>query len=173
MAKQDQGFRVGTWTVESALGSITGSDGQVHHLEPKVMDVLVCLAERANELVTYDELASHVWQRRFVSNDSLIRAVGELRRILGDNARNPEYVATVPKRGYRLIADDVRMLALLGQPDDALAAFRSAVNQGWLIRHGRLDTLGLESLPANAEFADAFSRLQSDQQIMRSELPAW
>ena len=45
-----QGFRLGSWKIEPLRGAVTGTDGETRHLEPKVMDVFVCLAEHANEL---------------------------------------------------------------------------------------------------------------------------
>jgi TolB-like protein/DNA-binding winged helix-turn-helix (wHTH) protein/Tfp pilus assembly protein PilF len=73
-------------------------------VEPKVMEVLVCLARRAGRVVTKDELVREVWEGRFVSDDVVWRSVRELRRALGDEARAPRFIETIPKRGYRLLA---------------------------------------------------------------------
>jgi DNA-binding winged helix-turn-helix (wHTH) protein/tetratricopeptide (TPR) repeat protein len=73
-------------------------------LEPRVMDVLVHLAERANEVVSKEELIEHVWKGRYVTDDVLSVAIYSLRKSLGDDARRPRYVETVSRRGYRLIA---------------------------------------------------------------------
>jgi DNA-binding winged helix-turn-helix (wHTH) protein/tetratricopeptide (TPR) repeat protein len=97
------GFRVGEWTVEPLKGAITGPDDEPHHLQPKVMDLLVCLAANAGEPVTREELLDKVWGEYTVSDEPLTRAIGELRRALGDSSNNPSYVETIPKRGYRLI----------------------------------------------------------------------
>ena len=99
------GFRLGPWKIEPLRGAITGSTGDSQHLEPKVMDVLVCLAEHANELVTRDELQEAVWNGRAVTDEPLTRAIGELRRALEDGEADSNYIETVPKRGYRLIGD--------------------------------------------------------------------
>lgn len=98
-----QGFRLGAFEVEPLRGAIVGPDGENHHLEPKVMDVFVCLAGHAGELVTRDALLEAVWGEKAVSDEPLTRAIGELRRALGDDRGNPTYIETVPKRGYRLI----------------------------------------------------------------------
>ena len=74
------------------------------HLEPQVMDLLVFLAATAGRVVSKDELIDAVWNGRFISETTLTRAVADLRRALGDNQRSPEYIETIPKRGYRLIA---------------------------------------------------------------------
>jgi TolB-like protein len=69
------------------------------------MDVFVCLAEHANELVTREELQETVWSGRAVTDEPLTRAIGELRRALEDGGGDSEYIETVPKRGYRLIGE--------------------------------------------------------------------
>jgi TolB-like protein len=68
------------------------------------MRLLVCLAERAGETVSIDELLNHVWPDATVSSDSVYQAVATLRRVLGDDPRNPTYIATVPRLGYRMVA---------------------------------------------------------------------
>jgi DNA-binding winged helix-turn-helix (wHTH) protein len=73
-------------------------------VEPKVMEVLVCLARRAGRVVTKHELVREVWEGRFVSDDVVWRSVRELRRALGDEARAPRFIETIPRRGYRLLA---------------------------------------------------------------------
>ncbi|WP_179271191.1 winged helix-turn-helix domain-containing protein [Rubricoccus marinus] len=78
---------------------------EVRRIEPKVMEVLVCMARRPGETVTRDEFMADVWEGTIVTDDVLARCISELRKALGDRARNPSYVETIRKRGYRLIAD--------------------------------------------------------------------
>ena len=73
-------------------------------LEPKAMQLLICLAERAGEVVSIEELLDLVWKDVVVSPDSVYAAVAALRRTLGDDPKNPRYIANVVRRGYRLIA---------------------------------------------------------------------
>ena len=68
------------------------------------MKLLVCLAERAGEAVSIDDLLDQVWSGVVVTPDSVYQAVASLRRLLGDDARQPEYIATVPRLGYRMVA---------------------------------------------------------------------
>ncbi len=96
--------RVGEWRVEPLRGALFDPDGKSHHLKPKVMDVLLCLAEHAGQPVTRDELIECVWGERGASDEVLTKAVSELRQVLGDTAGLPRYIETIPKRGYRLIA---------------------------------------------------------------------
>lgn len=96
------GFETGGWRVAPARCVLTRGEEQVR-LEPKVMDVLVCLAGRAGEVVTKEELIREVWEGRFVGDEVITVAISELRKALGDNARQPTWVETIPRRGYRWI----------------------------------------------------------------------
>ena len=97
-----ESFQFGTWTVEPLRGSITGDDGSARHLEPKVMEVFVCLARRPNELVTRQELLDSVWTDHVAADELLTGAISDLRRALEDSD-DTRYIETVPKRGYRLV----------------------------------------------------------------------
>jgi TolB-like protein/tetratricopeptide (TPR) repeat protein len=82
------------------------------------MEVLVCLAHSAGEPLTKDDLLRAVWKDTFVSDDVLSRSISELRRVFEDDARQPQFIQTIPKRGYRLLAP---VTPLNGKPvaDDA------------------------------------------------------
>jgi len=69
------------------------------------MDVLVYLAGRAGEVVSHPELQDGIWQTEFVSYNTVAARISELREALGDDARDPRYIETIPKKGYRLIAE--------------------------------------------------------------------
>jgi DNA-binding winged helix-turn-helix (wHTH) protein/dipeptidyl aminopeptidase/acylaminoacyl peptidase len=100
-----KGFRIGaSRSVEPSLNTITGPGGPTH-LEPKVMQVLLCLAEQSGEVVSKERLMQTVWPDTFVGDDVLTRAISELRRVFGDEAKEPRFIQTIPKSGYRLIAD--------------------------------------------------------------------
>jgi len=96
-------FGLGYWRVDPALNSVAGPMATAH-LEPKVMEVLVCLAEHASDVVSKEFLLHSVWADTCVTDDVLTRAIFELRRVFGDDARRPRVIQTIPKRGYRLIA---------------------------------------------------------------------
>jgi len=97
------GFQLHEWRVDPNQGRIVGPEGYAH-LTPRSMDVLILLAERSGEVVTRDEFAEKIWSPALVSEGSLSRCIGELRRHLGDDAGNPRFIQTVPKRGYMLVA---------------------------------------------------------------------
>jgi Tol biopolymer transport system component/DNA-binding winged helix-turn-helix (wHTH) protein len=97
------GFRVGEiYQVDPSINCVRGPAG-TSHLEPKVMQVLVCLAEDAGRVVAKERLFRTVWADTFVSDDVLTRSISELRRVFDDDARDPRIIQTIPKSGYRLI----------------------------------------------------------------------
>lgn len=93
-------LRIGIWSVEPDSGQLISGE-EVVRVEPKVMEVLVYLASRAREVVSREELESHVWYGAVVGYDAVTNTIIKLRKALGDSAREPCYIATVPKRGYR------------------------------------------------------------------------
>jgi TolB-like protein/DNA-binding winged helix-turn-helix (wHTH) protein/Tfp pilus assembly protein PilF len=102
-ATRDAGFRLGRWTVRPRQGTVE-ADGQTIHLEPRVMAALVCLARQPGETVTREEFIREVWMGRVVSDEVLSRCISILRSTFDDSARSPQFIQTIPKVGYRLIA---------------------------------------------------------------------
>jgi transcriptional activator of cad operon len=96
-------WRVGAWSVDPAAGVIS-RDGETVRVEARTLRLLQCLAERAGEVVSIDDLLDAVWPDVAVTPDSVYQAVASLRRLLGDDPKNPTYIATAPRQGYRLIA---------------------------------------------------------------------
>ncbi len=96
-------LKVGTWVVQPKLNTLT-CDGKTAHIEPKAMQVLVCLARRAPEVVTKEELIQSVWAGTFVTDDVLTRCISELRKAFEDDPKDSRVIQTIPKSGYRLIA---------------------------------------------------------------------
>jgi transcriptional activator of cad operon len=89
--------------VNAKSGEIS-RNGESARLEVRTMRLLVCLAERAGEVVSAEELLNLVWPDVFVSQDSVYHAVATLRRLLGDDPKRPKYIETVPRLGYRMVA---------------------------------------------------------------------
>jgi TolB-like protein/DNA-binding winged helix-turn-helix (wHTH) protein len=98
------GFQLGEWSVHPDQGLLVGEKGELH-LEPKVMEVLVYLAERQDQVVRRDDLINDVWRGTFVSDEVLSRAISLLRTCLGDDRMTPYYIQTLPKVGYRLLME--------------------------------------------------------------------
>ncbi|HEU4530661.1 MAG TPA: winged helix-turn-helix domain-containing protein [Steroidobacteraceae bacterium] len=107
-----EGLRIGEWRVTRQSGELE-RNGEIGRLEPKVMDLLVLLAEHEGAVVSHQRIRERLWPRVIVSEDTLARTVSKLRKALGDTSRPARYVGTVPKRGYRLLAP-----VLTGEPRD-------------------------------------------------------
>lgn len=97
-------FQLGPWRVLRNEGTLC-LDGQSIRLEPRIMDVLVYLAAHSGRVVAKEELIEAVWGGAFVEEGALSQAVHNLRKALGDDARQPRYIQTLPKRGYRVVAE--------------------------------------------------------------------
>jgi transcriptional activator of cad operon len=96
-------LRVGAWCVDPAAGQIS-RNGETARLDARTMRLLLCLAERPGEVVSIDELLERAWSGVIVGPDSVYQAVASLRRMLGDDPKEPRYIATVPRLGYRMVA---------------------------------------------------------------------
>jgi len=101
-------YRIAEWLVDPALDTVSRGNETVK-LEPKTMAVLVYLADHASEVVTQNDLDAAVWAEVVVSPQSVYQSIAQLRRVFGDDAREPRYIATVPRKGYRLIASVERV----------------------------------------------------------------
>lgn len=95
-------FRVGEWLVEPGSGRIH-ANGEEVKLEPKVMEVLVYLAKHPGEVISHESLEAEIWAGTVVGYGSVPASIIKIRKALGDDSRNPRYIETVSKRGYRLI----------------------------------------------------------------------
>lgn len=96
-------FWVGDRLVRPSLGEIRLGLEKVR-LGPRSLSVLLVLAEQPRVVISKEELLERVWEGTVVNEDALTHAIWDLRRVLGDNAADPEFIQTIPKRGYRLIA---------------------------------------------------------------------
>ncbi len=74
-------------------------------LTPKVYEVLQLLVQNSGHMLGKDELLKAVWPDSFVEEGNLTRNISTLRAALGDNSDDHRYIETVPKRGYRFIAN--------------------------------------------------------------------
>jgi transcriptional activator of cad operon len=96
-------LRIGDWRINPTSGQIS-RNGETARVEVRTMRLLLCLAEHAGEVVSIDDLRSQVWSDVTVAPDSVYQAVTSLRRLLGDDPKQPNYIETVPRLGYRMVA---------------------------------------------------------------------
>jgi tetratricopeptide (TPR) repeat protein/DNA-binding winged helix-turn-helix (wHTH) protein/TolB-like protein len=118
-------YRIDSIDVDVSLRCLR-RDGSEHHLRPKSFQVLVYLIERRPNLVTKEELIERLWADTAVTDDAIVQCITDARKVLGDDSRNPRFVKTVPKVGYRFIGPvEVvypEMPAASGDEDRAIAA---------------------------------------------------
>src|SRR5689334_14666785 len=101
--RRDPPPSIGSFAVRAASNELVAG-GDVIRLRPRLMDVLLRLAATPGAVVSRQQLLDDVWPRRAVADEVLSRTIGELRTVLGDDAREARYIETLPKVGYRLIA---------------------------------------------------------------------
>jgi TolB-like protein/DNA-binding winged helix-turn-helix (wHTH) protein/Flp pilus assembly protein TadD len=128
-------LRIGAWRVDPLLDEVS-HDGEVVKLEPRTMRLLVCLAENAGQVVSVQELLDKVWADVIVTPDSVYQSVATLRRTLGDDTKEPSYIANVPRRGYRMIASVEPWIAAPthspGDPSEGNAHVSDRKHRGWV-----------------------------------------
>lgn len=99
-----QQYQLGTWVVCPRTNSLTNKL-DTHSIDNKSMQVLLFLIQRAGDIVTKEQIFEHVWKGSVVADDILSVAVSKIRKALGDNARSPTFIKTLPSVGYSLIAE--------------------------------------------------------------------
>ena len=150
----DRPFRVGPWRVDPELNAAT-SEGRTRRLGPTLIALWVALARRSGRLVSKDELVAEAWKGRHVTDDAVTVAVYELRKLLGDKARSPRYIETIPGRGYRwLVPVEWEELGEGSSPLDSM--------EPWL------DPVEEESLGEPVEAAGSARRLQRRGESLES-----
>jgi DNA-binding winged helix-turn-helix (wHTH) protein/tetratricopeptide (TPR) repeat protein len=97
-------YRFGPFRLDTAAYQLTKND-QAVDVPPKVIDLLALLISQPSALVTKDAILARLWPDVAVTDNAITQVVSELRQALGDDSSAPTYVQTVPRRGYRFIAD--------------------------------------------------------------------
>jgi TolB-like protein/DNA-binding winged helix-turn-helix (wHTH) protein len=98
------GFRFGEFSLNVAERRLS-SRGACVSLTPKVFDTLLLLVDNAGRLVEKEAFLKHLWPDAFVEESSLAQNISVLRRALGDDGNGNRFIDTVPKRGYRFVAE--------------------------------------------------------------------
>src|ERR1041384_7266841 len=79
-------------------------DGEAIPIQPKDLETLLVLVERAGHIVEKEELLEKVWPGVFIEEGNLSRRIFNLRQVLGDSEDGRKYIETIPRRGYRFVA---------------------------------------------------------------------
>jgi Tol biopolymer transport system component/DNA-binding winged helix-turn-helix (wHTH) protein len=132
-------FLLGPWLVQPSLCRVS-LDGRTVQVRPKVMDLLVYLAGSPGTVISKETLLNDVWGTEAISESALTRTITELRSAVGDDADQPRFLETIPKRGYRLIAS-VRPVASPERPGTRWRRAPYAIGLGTVLIGGSLALL--------------------------------
>lgn len=98
-------WKIGDWLVFPAENTLR-RDGAEVKVPPRLMDALIFFARHPDHVISRTELVAHLWNRSVVTDQTVTQNIFELRKALRDGLGRqeaPEYIATVPKRGYQLV----------------------------------------------------------------------
>ena len=96
-------LQVGEWCFRPQIGEISMGEERIRP-EPRVMDVLVYLAHHPGKVLPRERIIAAVWNSSFFSDEVLTNAISALRKAFRDDARNPSFIQTLPRRGYLWLA---------------------------------------------------------------------
>lgn len=117
MSLEITNFTFGDFLLDVREKSLLRSGEQVA-LTPKAFELLVVLVENYGRLIEKSELMERIWADSFVEEGNLAYTMRLLRKALGDDPQNPEFIETVPRRGYRFIAEVKKIYEAENLPDD-------------------------------------------------------
>jgi DNA-binding winged helix-turn-helix (wHTH) protein/tetratricopeptide (TPR) repeat protein len=132
----EAGFRIGEYLIQPRQNRVVRGDAEVR-LERRVVDVLVCLAEHAGEVVSRETLHQRVWGNVVVTDQAMTNCISELRHHLGDDRVSHRIIETIPKRGYRLTAP-VQLAAAKPAPEQSPPSTRTSKVRQWRVLAGGL-----------------------------------
>jgi TolB-like protein/DNA-binding winged helix-turn-helix (wHTH) protein len=152
-------IRFDSYMLDLRRGTLRSGEDDIE-IRPKTFEVLKLLVENAGRLVSKDEIVAAVWPSVFVTDDSVVQCVKELRRALGQDGER--LVRTVPRRGYRLEADGPADPSV-PSPDERRAGGQPGSMAGAALRHshghpGLAAAAGFAVLPADPIVRQALSR---------------
>jgi TolB-like protein/Flp pilus assembly protein TadD len=96
-------------------------------LAPKVLETLLTLVQNGGRIIEKEELMKRLWPDTYVEESNLTYCIVQLRKTLGDEARHPRYIETIPKRGYRFIVDVEEVLSDTGIVSDKVPRIKTHV----------------------------------------------
>ena len=154
-------IRFGSFEIDPRTWTLS-RDGAPLNLSPRLVEILAHLVARPGAIVTKDELLERFWPGINVGENTLSRAVADIRKVLGDSAASPTYLQTLARRGYRFMGEGpLGSVEPEGQRPAARAAATSAEDpfQAWVKGRLALDSLDLGKL---VQATEAFERAAVD-----------
>jgi len=127
-------FRIGEWTVKPATNSLI-RNGEEVSIEPRLMRLLNYFVANAEVVISRERIVSEIWPDQHVAEEGVAVAVYELRKALGDNARDPRYIKTIRKAGFQLIApiDEADQSGEGSKPNVAPTTLKARELPRWLL----------------------------------------
>lgn len=101
--KDEPQLNIGEWLLDCPSATLRSGEKELK-LEPLPFEFLCYLIKHPGQVISREELLKSVWDNRVVSDDAIRRVVKKLREALGDDAKSPRYIKTIPLKGYSLIA---------------------------------------------------------------------
>ncbi|HEU5459052.1 MAG TPA: winged helix-turn-helix domain-containing protein [Pyrinomonadaceae bacterium] len=120
-------YRFGEFNLD-ANQKVLLREGKPLLLAPKVLETLLTLVQNGGRIIEKEELMTRLWPDTYVEESNLTYTIVQLRKTLGDDARHPRYIETIPKRGYRFIVDveevlsDIQSLQVIEEQHDLTAS---------------------------------------------------
>jgi len=160
-------IRFGPFQIEPRTW-ILSRDGQVIDLSPRLVEILAFFSARPGDIITKEELLDRFWAGVNISDNTLTRAIADIRIALGDSASEPRYIQTFARRGYRFVGE--AGVSGVSGASGALGASGAAGAAGalgdpfeaWVKGRLALESLDLSQLPAAiAAFERAVAELPS------------
>jgi DNA-binding winged helix-turn-helix (wHTH) protein/tetratricopeptide (TPR) repeat protein len=116
-------YQFGEFVLERSQHRVRRLDGRTLHLTPRLFSALLLFVEHPGELLDRDTMMRALWPDLVVEENNLSQSISSLRRLLGDNGKDCRYIETVPRRGFRFIAD---VAALPISPPNSASQARGA-----------------------------------------------
>ena len=155
--------------IDGSLGCVKRAD-QEQYLRPQCFHVLVYILERRDRIVGKEELIENFWHDTAVTDNAVVQCIAEIRRALGDDPRDPRFIKTIPKVGYRFVAAVTEELTVDEAPHEtavAPAAPDITATSPWLKRGlvslAAMGLLGLAAWPLVRHVADGRAPLTLQQ----------
>lgn len=113
------------WRIEMTSGDIwpraaDETAAPVDRIEPKAVQLLALLAAQPQQLIDKQHILDALWPRQTITDEPLTRCISRLRKVLQDNPKQPQFIETLPRRGYRLIASDIAWQQTVSIEPDAV-----------------------------------------------------
>ncbi len=155
-------YEFGPFRVDALQRQIT-RDGQAVPMQPKVFDTLLVLIENSGQVMEKDEMMRELWPDSFVEESSLSQTIFHLRKALGESGLQHHYVETIPRRGYRFVAEVKKIDA--SEEDEPFAQLNGSYHNG----SGAVQILS-DQIPASPQSASSDTAASASRRQMIAAL---